>query len=351
MGKYLERKRFDEIDIDDPFFDSLKNDYKEFGNWFQRKNDQIAYVHYNESKQLDGFLFFKVESGIVDDVEPKIQGKTIIKIGTFKINPHGTRLGERFIKKVLDFAMEQKADKCYVTIFDKQKNLIDLLKKFGFYEYGIKKTQNGDERVLLKEMKTISSDIYLDYPLINIRENKKYLLAIYPKYHSKMFPDSILCNEDARILEDVSYTNSIHKNYVCRMYSAKRLKKGDIVVIYKTTSKEGRAEYDSVATSICVIEELRYQEEFKDFEDFYKYACRYSIFDKEDLQYWYNNGGCFVIKMLYNIALKKRITRHDLIEEIGLPRNEKYWGCFEITDTQLERIIKNGEVDESFIIN
>lgn len=49
--------------------------------------------------------------------------------------------------------------------------------------------------------------------------------------------------------------------------------------------------------------------------------------------------------MTYNGAFKKRIVRHDLIEEIGLERNQ-YWGFFELTNEQFKIIAKKGEVDK-----
>ena len=52
------------------------------------------------------------------------------------------------------------------------------------------------------------------------------------------------------------------------------------------------------------------------------------MFNKADLQYWFDRGRCKLIKMTYNVAMKKRIVRHDLIEKIGLERNQ-YWGFFE----------------------
>ena len=90
---------------------------------------------------------------------------------------------------------------------------------------------------------------------------------------------------------------------------------------------------------------MKKQNEFSSFDDFYEYASKYSVFDKADLQYWYNKGGCKAIKMTYNGAFKKRIVRHDLIEEIGLERNQ-YWGFFELTNEQFKIIAKKGEVDK-----
>ena len=137
--------------------------------------------------------------------------------------------------------------------------------------------------------------------------------------------------------------------YVCRMNGIDTLKNGDILVVYRTAEKDKSAEYSAVATSICVVENVRSQNEFANFEDFYKYACTYSVFNKIDLEKWYKKRGCFVIKMTYNIALKKRLTRHTLIESLGLPRDE-YWGFMNINEEQFKNILEAGEVNESVII-
>lgn len=350
MSDNLRCLKFNEIDIYDEFFDSLKSDYKEFENWFLRKGDKKAYVKYDDNDSIEGFLYYKMERDTVDDIIPAIKAANILKIGTFKINPHGTRLGERFIKKSLDYAILNDATLCYVTIFDKQTALVKLFQKYGFFEYGFKQTSNGREVVFIKKLDEISKNIYIDYPLINPAKKNKYLLSIYPKYHSIMFPDSILKTEKLDILSDVTYTNSIHKIYVCRMQDVNILKYGDILIIYRTSPEYGKAEFKSVVTSICVVEEIKGQSEFGGFDDFYKYASKYSVFDRKDLKFWYAKGGCYTIKMTYNAALTKRINRHKMIEELLFDRNG-YWGFLKITEEQFQNIIVGGEVDEGFIIN
>lgn len=170
------------------------------------------------------------------------------------------------------------------------------------------------------------------------------LLGIYPQYHSVMFPDSILNTENRGIITDVSYTNSIHKIYVCTMFNIENLCYGDILVLYRTAESDKSAEYSAVATSVGVVEEVKLQSEFKSFEDFYEYACQYSVFDRGDLRKWYNTGRCKAIKMTYNAAFKKRIVRHELIESIGIERNQPYWGFVELTDEQFLEIVSRGGV-------
>lgn len=349
---YLVMRKFRDINLDDPFFDSLKKDYVEFEDWFIGKSEKEAYLYY-EGTSVEGFLYIKMEEGPITDVIPNLMCQKSLKIGTFKIRPHGTKLGERFIKKALDYAMVMKAEMCYVTIFDKSETaaLIALLKKYGFYEHGTKDTHNGTELVLAKNLITIKNDVLIDYPLIKSEGFNKYLLAIYPKYHSIMFPDSILNNESVNILEDISYTNSIHKVYVTTM-PVNRTTRGDILVMYRTKTINQSAEYTSVATSICVVEEVKAQNEFEDFEKFYSYASAYSVFDKDDLRDWYNKGGCYTIKMTYNAALSKRLIRKKLIEQIGIDKERKLrWSFFPLTDDQFNQIIEEGGVSEGIIID
>lgn len=350
MGKNLEYATFAQINLNDLFFDSLKKDYAGFDEWFCKKSAEYAYVHYDKENNLDGFLYVKLDGTKVNDVEPVIKAKKIVKIGTFKINPHGTRLGERFIKSALDYAIEEKASVCYVTIFEKHTALVSLLQKYGFRKYGVKKSSNGEELVLLKDLANATGDIIKDYPLINANGRRKFLLSIYPAYHTVMFPDSILNNESSVILKDVPFTNSIHKIYICRMEEIENLRNGDIIVVYRTAEPGRSAEYSSVVTSVCIVETVNNQNEFENFNEFYSYACTYSVFDKADLLKWYKKGNCIAIKMTYNFAFKKRITRHELIESIGLPR-ECYWGFMRINDEQFCEILEVGGVNESIIID
>lgn len=336
-------KTFDEVDLGDIFFQSLREDYPDFDNWFRKKYNQDAFVQYDSHNRITGFLYLKVEKQLVDDMTPIIMEDIILKIGTFKIDAHGTKMGEQFIKIIMDRAVDENADVCYITIYPKHGTLIDLVKHFGFKLYGTKGKGEYKENVYLKRMREVTGDINKDFPLVNISRAKKFLLSIYPKYHSVMFPDSILTTENRDIITDVSYTNSIHKIYVCTMAQVEDLKYGDIVVLYRTAEEGKAAEYSAVATSICVVEDVRHQIEFDSFDAFYKYASKYSVFDKQDLYYWYKRGSCKAIKMTYNAALKRRIVRHDLIEDIGLGRDQ-YWGFFELTDEQFQSIAQKGGV-------
>jgi hypothetical protein len=94
-----------------------------------------------------------------------------------------------------------------------------------------------------------------------------------------------------------------------------RASRGDIFLMYRTADPGKKAEYSSTVTSICVVEEVKSQNNFANFDDFFQYATTYSIFDKSDLNIWYNKGGCYTVKMTYNAALSKRLIRNTNTEK------------------------------------
>lgn len=350
MNETITLKRFADIDLNDAFFDSLKDDYPGFETWFEKKSkdNSEAYVQYTNDN-LQAFLYLKDESGeALSDVTPIRPVCNRLKVGTFKIDAHNTKLGERFVKKIMDTALYLKADEIYVTIFPKHEGLIRILQRYGFNEEGKK----GDELVLIKNMKVLTGDILKDYPLLTTKDKRKFLLSIYPKYHTKMFPDSILRNEENQkyeLVKDISYTNSIHKIYLCFMSDTAQLQRGDIIAIYRTKDDKGPARYRSVITSICQIEEVKTNKDFNTVEEFLTYTNFYSIFDSEELKKRCQQRNCYILKMTYNIALTKRVTNGYLVDELKMSPN--YWGFFQLTDEQFDAILKKGEVDESVIIN
>ena len=350
MDETIILKRFADIDLNDTFFDSLKKDYPGFEVWFEKKSkdNSKAYVQYTNNC-LQAFLYLKNESGEeLTDVTPARPACNRMKVGTFKIDAHNTKLGERFVKKIMDAALYMKADEIYVTIFPKHDGLIRILQRYGFNEEGKK----GEELVLIKNMKVLTGDILKDYPLLKTTGKRKFLLSIYPVYHTKMFPDSILQNEENQkyeLIKDISYTNSIHKIYLCFMPDTAQLQRGDLIAIYRTKDDKGSARYRSVITSVCQIEEVKTNKDFANVEDFLAYTNYYSIFNPEELKLWYQQKNCYVLKMTYNIALTKRVTNGYMVDELKMAPD--YWGFFQLTDGQFDAILKKGEVDESIIIN
>jgi hypothetical protein len=146
----IQRKLFREINLDDPFFDSLKEAYKEFAVWFQSKADQQALVVYDDAGGLQGFMYLKEEVGPIIDIDPPLNAPMVLKVGTFKVEAHGTRLGERFVKKIFDFALGKGLSHIYVTVFPKHTKLVERLQAYGFSKHGRKAAQTARRRSSLK---------------------------------------------------------------------------------------------------------------------------------------------------------------------------------------------------------
>lgn len=345
----IKKVQFKNINLDDSFFDNLKESYMEFQDWFKRKENEEAFVTYHND-HLIGFMYLKQEDGPIIDINPPLNMQKILKVGTFKIEAHGTRLSDRYIKKIFDVAISKNIECIYATVFKKHEALIEKLLEYGFKYHGSKKTNNGIEEVFIKDFKTISNDIYLDYPIINPK-NKIWLLGIYPKYHTKLFPDSALHTEQNildKLIYDLTPANSIRKIYIARMMDMDKISKNDVIIIYRTAENNKPAKYSSVATSLCVVDEIKKITEFISVDEFINYA-KYSIFSNSELERQYQNKNNYVIKMTYNVALNNRIIRNDLIKKVGINENA-YAGLMEITKDQLKIICKLGGVNESLII-
>jgi len=132
---------FGQLDLADPFFDSFREDYQGFDNWFRKKSDEFAYACKSETGLILAFLFLKREGPDENysDISPAFPRKRRMKIGTFKVVLNGFKLGERFMKIVFDNALKAKVEEIYVTIFPntvEQKRLIGLLEDWGFSQYG-----------------------------------------------------------------------------------------------------------------------------------------------------------------------------------------------------------------------
>lgn len=351
----MERVRFSQVNLEDPFFDSLKEDYEGFEDWFRRKSESEAYIQKKDNGRLEAFLYLKIEEGAVTDIEPNLPAGKHLKVGTFKIDAHNTKLGEYFIQMIMRVAVFNEVDDIYVTIFEKHEGLVNLLKRYGFEHYGIKKNaqEENPESVYVKSMTVISDDLCKGFPFIRTNGRNKYVLSVRPEYHTPLFPDSILNTEQRNrdaLIRDVSHTNSIHKIYLCKMDGVEQLTPGDILIIYRTNDKQGPARYRSVATSVCVVEEVKRPGDFRDLNEFIRYTNPYSIFNEETLRRYYHNPRTVVIKMTYNAAFNHRLNRQELIDEVGLSAT-LYWGFFQLTDEQFNDIIRRGQIDESIIID
>lgn len=255
MNEVFEKIKFNDVDIDDSFFDSLKSDYSGFGQWFRKKqeNGTFAYLLKIEGN-ISAFLYLKDD----EQEQIKLENKTLpsisrIKIGTLKIDDRigGKRLGEGAIGLALWHWFRSRDSEIYVTAFSKQESLISLLKKFGFMVAGTK--LDTGELVLTKNKEKLDfSDAYKSFPYIDSSFDYAGLLVVEAQYHDKLFPYSELRGTDFyhEVITDVA-GNGVTKMYVSGAYSG-GYDVGEPILIYRKAPGPNPG-YRSAVTSIGTI--------------------------------------------------------------------------------------------------
>ena len=133
------------------------------------------------------------------------------------------------------------------------------------------------------------------------------------------------------------------------MKGIEALRAKDLLVIYRMSDGQGPAEYRSVATSICVVEEVRDKHAFSSIAEYLSYTQPFSVFDEAELKHWWKRENTHVIKMTYNAAFMRRVIRKTLADDIGLDRGE-YWGFMGLTRGQFLKVADAGGVDARLII-
>ena len=349
----VEQKLFGELDLNDPFFDSLREDYNGFDKWFNKKANEKAYVTFNkENNRILSFLYIKKEdeNELYSDFIPVFAPKKRLKVGTFKVVSNGVRLGERFLKIIFDNALLQKVDEIYVTIFDKrdeQNRLISLLEEWGFRIFG--KKGKSDELVYVRDFTPHFNEKNLKetYPYLGLRKNI-FLVPIYPEYHTELMPDSILHNESkSHFIDNEPHRNSIGKVYISRSWE-KGISAGDVLIFYRTGGY-----YKSVVTTLAIVDNVYFN--FKDENDFIAKCRKRSVFTDEKLrEYWnYNkNSRPFLVNFLYVYSFPNRINLKRLIElEVIKDLDSVPRGFQKITLEMFTNIIKDTKSNESIIVD
>lgn len=347
----VKKEYFGNINLNDEFFDSFKQDYNEFGNWFNKKADNISYVCITDG-DVKAFLFLKQEdtNEIYKDIEPSFPQKKRLKIGTFKVTSTGYKLGERFLKVIFDNALQYDVEEIYVTIFDKrdeQLRLIYLLEDWGFKHWGTKTTDNGIEQVFVRECKPTPNiqQPKLTFPAVS-KNTSKWIVPIYPQYHTELFPDSILNNESPEdFTENEPYRNAIKKVYISRSYN-RNLKGGDLVLFYRTGGH-----YAGVVSTIGVVENL--VTNIRDENHFIELCRKRSVFDNAGLKEFWNyrkNDRPFIVNFLYIDSLPMPKVNLKRLRELNIIQNAPR-GFESLSDEKFEQILKEARANESYIID
>ena len=344
----INKVKVGQLDINDTFFDGLKNSYPGFENWLRSKENEDAYCYFENNKLLAMLMLKNEEIGEdYSDISPTMRNNRKLKVSTFKVDIKKKKIGERFIKIIFDQAIYSNVNEIYVTIFDDtddKKALISYFERFGFNYHGKK---NGRELVYVRSMNKnyIKNDPLKSYPYID-RSNDSYIVAILPEYHTYLLPDSKLSKESYRNIHmPVEY--AIKKYYITATGFKPKPNIGDNLIFYRM--KEGfiPAKYSSVLTTIGIVTDIYTPTNIDDLVNKVKDK---TVYTEEAIRNYYNSriNITYVIEFAYITTLENKINLNDCLENSILfdyPR-----GVEKITKEQFDKILEIGNVDNSIVV-
>jgi len=250
------------LNLNDPFFNSLKKEYPHFEKWFKKisREGRKCWVYYKRNDSIGALLILKIENEYIDSTPP-LPLRRRLKICTFKVTYIGNKLGELFIKLSVEYCAKNNIDEMYLTHYTKKEDyLVDLITEYGFFKAATKDSEDVYIKKLIPKPEDANDPLVKD-PLskpLNFSKKyypsfydgpavKKFIVPIRPEYHNRLFVDyrkrQTTIPEHAG--EFIVEGNTITKAYLCHS-NINRISKGDILLFYRSR--------DKVLTSIGIVE-------------------------------------------------------------------------------------------------
>lgn len=299
-------------------------------------------------------MYLKVETQNENysDIRPVFSKKLRLKVGTFKVESTGFRLGERFIKIIFDNALQYNVDEIYVTMFsdrEELKALSRLLKRWGFDDYGIKETPGKEENILVKDMKNYDnkSSYKRNFPNM-IYHKHKYILPIRSRYHTMLLPDSKLRNENAvNFLGKDAHKYALQKVYITWALT-NSVEPGDLIIFYRMGETLPK-KYSSVVTTLCMVDEII--SNISSESELLSLCQNRSVFTESELRgFWRaHSNNLKILKFIFVKSFIKRPTL-DFLWNIGAVKAPSGPRPFTlISDDVFDRILLEAKTKVKYI--
>ena len=142
-------KQLKDLDINDRFFDSLKNEYKDFIIWFNNHLDRKAYITFQDNK-ITSILILKIEdkSENYKDFNKEFKPSKRLKICTLKVDVKFKNIGTKYLELAYNEALKNNVNEIYITLYTNHKDLINLLEKNNYIYYCDK--YNNERQLVIK---------------------------------------------------------------------------------------------------------------------------------------------------------------------------------------------------------
>lgn len=246
-----------EIDVTNPFFESLREGYEGFNVWYSRKSADgtKAWLYGDNAESPQAICIYDIQANEQITDKGQILNGEALKLCTFKVDEavRGRKIGELFLKAAFRYASDNQIENIFITAkSDEQPFLISLLQDFGFSCVG---DFNGDSvfvknhPLLPPENEELAPFDYLRryFPhFIHDESVNKFLVPIQPAYHDILFPDCVI--PQANLFDEPLSTvgNAIKLAYLSHAQQS-QIQEGDILLFYRSNDL-------MAVTSIGIVE-------------------------------------------------------------------------------------------------
>jgi hypothetical protein len=334
------------LDVRDPIFDVLKQEYgEEFVPWFEKicKAGRKAFVNFREDRRLGALLIFKIEDEAIDSIPPLPKRKRL-KLATFIVSHVGQRIGELFIRLAVDIAINNGIDETYLTHFIKPEDLlVDLITEYGFTLVARKAR---DEAVFTKSLicdyKSCSrlsppKISKLFYPsFYDGSAVKKFVVPIRPEFHDRLFTDFRRRRTSLTEFFGEFYPegNSIKKVYITHS-NIRKISPGDLVLFYRSDDIKG-------ITSLGVVES--FHPGCEAVPEISLLVTRRTVYSQVEIETM--DKPLSVLLFTHHFHFARPMLYHDLYENgilKGTPQT-----ISELTDEKYSWILEKSGIDRRF---
>jgi GNAT superfamily N-acetyltransferase len=345
--RYVEEVSANEIQLSDRIFNSLRDGYPDFDQWWREKcvpQRRVCWAVFDDG--LAGLIVRKDETGSDTDATTKLP--KVLKICTFKVRPEnrGVKLGELLLKKAFWFAQANGYDLMYLTTYDTQADLIDLLEYYGF-QHTATKTDGEliyERRLSRDQLQSIAgvSDFELDrlqYPrFITSAPTRVFGVPIKEGYHDTLYPD-LRDPTEPDLFEMMGVGgpkrpgNTIRKVYLCRAQSNLG-PPGSPLLFYKGKSVNPPSQ---AMTTVGIFEELS---SAKSTRELMLLTGGRSVYSEGELEEWQASATrpVKVINYLLAAYIDPPISLSELFD-LGIIKGHPPQSIFELGRRQIDRLL------------
>lgn len=350
----LQKTTMASLNVNDPLFDTLREDYPNFNEWYANKSrrgrDCWAYIRNNGS--LGAVLIYKFEDEAIPS-EPPLERKKRLKIATMNVSHVGHKIGELLLKLSFELTIKNNIPEIYLTHFTKENDfLVDLIEEYGFKKVSIinqpwtdipedlflKKIEINEEDILNLTPIEISKNFYPN--LYDGTEVRKHIIPIRPLYFDRLYTDfhrrQTTINE--HLGQFIIEGNTIKKAYLSQS-SSKKMKVGDILLFYRSEDVQS-------ILSIGVIESVRY--DMKEPTEIISMVGKRTVYSFAEIEE-ISKKATTVILFNHHFHFKKPVKYKKLLKEKilrGPPQS-----ITEIEHEDYQKIKKIGGINERFTFN